>query len=164
MVTTRGCSPSLEENKRVIIYFFVLVIGLKPMDLLRREILPVQPCCCSRLHSRHVKRLTDQAPERQLGSNSITMARRLCNIRMENAHLWLQAGAENESAMKNPVKKLSTKNCGACVIRKTRIYQFVCSWNPNTFLLYEVTTRFLIIINKKQLKHMGRYRWGLAMA
>lgn len=49
---------------------------------------------------------------------------------MENAHLWLQAGAEQESAMKNPLKKLlpEKKSDGTGAEGKTGI------WNPNTFL------------------------------
>lgn len=41
--------------------------GLKPVDVWRGEILPVQTYCCSTLSSRHVKHLTEEAPERQLG-------------------------------------------------------------------------------------------------
>lgn len=41
--------------------------GLKPVDMWRGEILPVQTYCCSTLSSRHVKHLTEEAPERQLG-------------------------------------------------------------------------------------------------
>lgn len=37
---------------------------------------------------------------------------------MENAHLWLQVGAEQESAMKNPLKKLLPKNDGTGAVGK----------------------------------------------
>ncbi len=111
MVTTRGCSPSLEENKRVIIYFFGdwtkahrLVKGRNPPSLNMLLLYTSQQTCEAPYR---------QSPrERRLGSNSSTMARRLCNIRTENAHLWLHAGAEQGSAVKNPLRKLLPQNGG----------------------------------------------------
>lgn len=58
---------ALTGREQKSFHFFFLVTGLKPVDVWRGEILPVQTYCCSTLSSRHVKHLTEEAPERQLG-------------------------------------------------------------------------------------------------
>lgn len=73
-------------------------------------------------------------------NNSITVAKRLCNFRIQNAHLWLQAEAEQESAIKNPLKKLFPKNDGACpsLITSWVSYPFIGTQPPNPFTPIEV--------------------------
>lgn len=76
-------------------------------------------------------------------TNFITVAKGLYNFRIQNAHLWLQAEAEQESAIKkNPLKKLFPKNDGACQSPSPNTswlsYPFIGTQPPSPFTPIEV--------------------------
>lgn len=58
-------------------------------------------------HAAAAPQFCDPAPQRRSGGSSITMTMRLCNIRVENDHLWVTAGGEEKCATKNKKIKSS---------------------------------------------------------
>lgn len=110
--------------------------------------------------------ILQRKPQRgSLESSSTTMARRLCNIRMENTHLQLQTEAEQDSAMKNPFGKLLTENIVLVLQEKTGIYLFLLLLpvKPRYRSLYtreNLIFLFFFLLKKLDQKILGtRIRW-----